>query len=69
VSINLTDVFAVERFLTDTNRDPLPYICGEGDARYVSIGCNLLAKAGYRVRHVQPDVERPRFLTVLFERQ
>jgi hypothetical protein len=69
VSISLTDYFDAERFLEATKSDPPPYVCGEGDARYISVGCNVLAKAGYRVRHVQPDAERPRHAIVFLERQ
>jgi hypothetical protein len=69
VSINLADYCESERFLETTKGDPFPYVCGEGDARYISVGCNVLARAGYRVRHIQPDPDRPRHAIVLLERQ
>lgn len=69
MGLNLSDAVDVERFVENTKDRPLPYVCGDGDARYISIGCNILAQAGYRVRHVQPDVAEPRRAIVLFERR
>jgi hypothetical protein len=69
VALNLNDGVDVERFVEDTKSNPLPYVCGEGDGRYLSIGCNVLARAGYRVLHIQPDAERPMRAIVIFERR